>query len=151
LKTIREGLDMRRRRVLVLLAVACVLVRAAVALLPAPSRNTIENHYRIRQGMSRAEVDSILGPPGDYSSGPLQYAGSPGGPTVAFTPTALEPFVGIALERVEWRGDRHIVWVYFEPDGNVLHKRTREVGRTNQSLLENFFWRAKRQWQRWFP
>ena len=63
---------MRRRTLLVVLAGLTVVVAAgAVVLWPrTPSRITLENCNRIREGMSRAEVEAILGPPGDYRTGP---------------------------------------------------------------------------------
>src|SRR6516164_10518508 len=63
---------MRRRTLLVVLAGLAGLVAAVVVVLwPRPSlRITLENCKRIREGMSRAEVEAILGPPGDYRTGP---------------------------------------------------------------------------------
>ena len=59
---------MRRRKLLVVLAGLAVLVAAgAVVLWPEPpSRITRENFDRVREGMTQAEVEAILGPPGDY-------------------------------------------------------------------------------------
>jgi hypothetical protein len=60
------GDDMRRRRLLVVLAGLAVVVAAGVVVLwPRPDRVTRVNCDRIREGMSRAEVVGILGPPGD--------------------------------------------------------------------------------------
>jgi hypothetical protein len=39
----------------------------------APSRVTAEDVARLRKGMSQAEVESILGPPGDYRTCPVDY------------------------------------------------------------------------------
>src|SRR6516162_2477131 len=64
---------MRRRTLLVVLVgLAVVVAVGAVVLWPQPpSRITRENYDRIREGMSRAEAQAILGPPGDYTTGPL--------------------------------------------------------------------------------
>jgi hypothetical protein len=43
---------------------------AALLAWPQPDRATRENFDRIRKGMSRAEVESILGPPGNYRIDP---------------------------------------------------------------------------------
>jgi hypothetical protein len=60
--------------------VAAVLVVlagvAAFALWPRPGRITRENYDRISAGMSRAEVEVILGPPGDHTTGPNVYHGA---------------------------------------------------------------------------
>jgi hypothetical protein len=46
-------------------------VGAFLWLRPNPAlRITHENCDRIRAGMTRAEVEAILGPPGDYTTGP---------------------------------------------------------------------------------
>jgi hypothetical protein len=61
---------MRRRTLLVALAGLAVMVAAGVgALWPRPSRVTGENFDRIEKGMSRAEIEAVLGPPGDYRTG----------------------------------------------------------------------------------
>jgi hypothetical protein len=55
----------------VALAVGLVLLGAFLGLAwPRPSRVTAANFERIKEGMSRAEVEAILGPPGDYTTGP---------------------------------------------------------------------------------
>src|SRR5262245_14338544 len=59
---------MRRRTLLVALAGLAVTVPVAAWLLwPGQDEITPENYERIKAGMSRAEVEAILGgPPGDY-------------------------------------------------------------------------------------
>ena len=59
---------MRRRKLIA--AVGLVAVGAFV-MWPRMDRITRENFDRISKGMSRAEVEAILGPPGDYSGGPV--------------------------------------------------------------------------------
>jgi outer membrane protein assembly factor BamE (lipoprotein component of BamABCDE complex) len=55
---------MRMRKLLVALAGLAVVVAAGVvALWPQPLRATWENYDSIREGMTRAEVVAILGPP----------------------------------------------------------------------------------------
>src|SRR5262245_23034627 len=61
---------MRRQTLLVVLAGLAVVVAAgAVVLWPRADRITLENYDRIRDGMTRAEVEAILGPPGDQRTG----------------------------------------------------------------------------------
>jgi hypothetical protein len=63
---------MRARRLLGLRMVLILALAgaAAVALWPRSSRVTRENFERIRKGMSRGEVEAILGTPGDYRTFP---------------------------------------------------------------------------------
>jgi hypothetical protein len=48
---------------------AVVVAVGVVVLWPRADRITKENLGRIRLGMSAAEVEVVLGPPGDYRSG----------------------------------------------------------------------------------
>ncbi len=59
-----------RRHKWKLLAVAGLALAsvAAFALWPRPNRFTREDYDRIHKGMTRAEVEAILGPPGDYTT-----------------------------------------------------------------------------------
>jgi hypothetical protein len=41
--------------------------------------------------------------------------------------------------------------VYFLPSGRVREKSLLDVSRVDQSLYWDTFWRAERQWHRWFP
>jgi hypothetical protein len=154
---------MRKRKVLVALAGLAVVAAAGVVLWPRSqpsSRITRENFERIKEGMSRAEVETILGPPGDYSSGPLEYAREtlyrfsssgppPTGDFVLSSPVTI--LGGDAWDRVEWRSDRQILCVYFLRSGHVIARGFWDVAPMAQSPLHNLLWRVKRQWHRWFP
>jgi hypothetical protein len=61
---------MRRRKLRWVLAGLAVLLLAVggFVLWPRPNRVARENFDRIREGMTRAEVEAILGPPGDYQT-----------------------------------------------------------------------------------
>jgi hypothetical protein len=147
----------------VVLAVLAVVIAAGVGAIlfwPRQSRVTLENFDRITVGMSRAEVEAILGPPRDYSTGPLQYAGRSlqmfGGSRGTHRTGSYEPFatVGVqreVMERLEWRNDRQLLHVYFLPSGRVREKSSLDVSRVDQSLYWDTFWRAERLWHRWFP
>jgi hypothetical protein len=83
---------------------ALVLAVAAVFLfqLDVPARQpgaTRANFARVRIGMSDAEVELILGPPGDYTTGP------PAGPDY--------PPGGAATHQRIWRTDEGLFWVEF--------------------------------------
>jgi hypothetical protein len=62
---------MRKRKLLVVLAGLAVVVAVGVVVLCLqPSRITRDNFDCIHHGMTRAEVEVIPGPPGDYTTGP---------------------------------------------------------------------------------
>src|SRR5579883_2540876 len=150
---------MRRRKLRWMLVGLAVLLPVVGAFVTwqLPDRITDENFGLIRPGMSRAEVEAILGPPRDCSSGPLRYArrseilyrGSflVEDYRLSFWETNLrdEP-----VEGFEWRSDSQIVNIYFDPPGIVYFHRIDDVVRMDQAPVENFFWRAKRQWRKWF-
>ena len=78
---------------------------------------TEENFDRIKEGISRAEVESILGgPPGDYTTGPTITADSVGGPL-------LRQASGPEILSAQWTSDTAIVWVLFDTSGLVVAKR----------------------------
>jgi hypothetical protein len=152
---------MRRRTLLVVLAGLAVVGAVGVVMLwPPEDRLTEQNFDQISVGMSRAEVEAILGPPRDNSTGPLQYAGRSlqmfGGSrgthrTGSYVPLAHVGVLGDQTERVEWRNDRQMLHVYFLPSGRVGEKSFLDVSRIDRSLYWDLVWRAKRQWRRWFP
>jgi hypothetical protein len=133
---------MRSRNLPVVLALAAVtLVGVGVfALWPEQNRITLENFDRIRKGMSMADVEGILGPPGDYSNGPVNYDGSA---MVYFVPAE-----GTSV--VHWTGDAGFGRVYFDSSGKVDDQVFEPGRREKQSPIDNLLWRAKRQWRRWF-
>jgi hypothetical protein len=61
---------MRRRTLLVVLAGLAVAAGVVVWPRTAPVRITPENCDLICKGMIEAEVESVLGPPGDYRTRP---------------------------------------------------------------------------------
>jgi hypothetical protein len=68
----------RRSPVLVMAGLTVVLTAGVALLWPTqPSRLTIANLRGIREGMTQAEVEAILGPPADYRTGPSWLSGNP--------------------------------------------------------------------------
>jgi hypothetical protein len=141
---------MRRQRLVLAAAIlAVVLATAAVVLRRQEDRITQDNCDRIREGMTPAEVEAILGPQGDYRNGPTE-------------PEYLNPYPsGIDWDWAEvWQGDRGAILVYRKghdpciigsgPD-RVEGARFVEVQRVQQNPLANLVWLAKRQWRHWFP
>jgi hypothetical protein len=116
--------------------VAVLVAVGAFILWPRPDRATQENFNRIQPGMSRAEVEAILGPPGDYRSG---Y-------THDYETRASLP------DDLIWETDHVIIVVYFKASGRVRFQRIQLVSlRESSDPLDNLRWRAKRQWRKWFP
>ncbi len=126
------------RRVEALAVGSLVVGIAAFLLWPSPSRVTRENFDRIRERMSRAEVEAILGPPGVYANGPM------------FLPALKQWALFFTVS--EWYTDDAWVTIAFDDSGGVVV--TRFVGpmsRMEQSPLDNLLWRAQRHGSRWLP
>ena len=137
------------------LTLALLLADGAFMAWPRPDRITRENFDRVTTGMSRSEVEAILGPPGDYRSGP----------TVPALSTLQKPaYLRIVLwgeddgwsffrdgsEQRMWSLDTEDWHVFFSPSG-VTGVIATPTQREPQNTLENLLWRAKRQWRKWFP
>jgi hypothetical protein len=52
--------------------------------------------------------------------------------------------------QAEWSGDAGSIEVHFN-DSSVVRATFFFHQKEPQSPLDNFLWRAKRQWQKWFP
>jgi hypothetical protein len=97
---------------------------------------------RIQQGMTRAEVEAILGPPEDFRSEPVAY---PSG--TEYWLQSLKP--NDASQRI-WYTDTGLRVVFFAPDGLVSGAVFVPGNLSNRSPLDNLLWRLKRLWHRWF-
>jgi hypothetical protein len=133
-----------------------MLFGAGLALVVAgscvfwPSRVTWENYNRIRAGMDRAEVIAILGPPGDYTTGPVIAYGR-----------VSEVLVGkVYRNQIDYHGGpqraRNDVWVTDSviivvtvdiQSDKVLDRLGLRAERQTQNMLE---W-LRRLWRKWFP
>jgi hypothetical protein len=112
---------------LLVLAGALVLLRP-----PGPCPVTRGAYERIEPGMSRTEVEEILGgPPGDYRTRPTRVEEGPGS--------------GFTWEG--WWGDEGMVEVCFRGD-SVLVTRFQETLPPGPGLLETLRWRLKRRWEK---
>ena len=150
---------MQRRKLLMVLAGLAVVV----VLRPRPpSRITLENCNRIREGLSRAEVEAILGPPGDYRTGPGE-TGHGSTENMFWTPDrSLDVARGMDWSNFSqspdapglcaiWLSDSATVIIGIDDSGTVVFKREWPRRTTPQGPLANLLWRLKRQWRRWFP
>jgi hypothetical protein len=138
---------MRRRKLLVVLAGLAVLALGGFVLWPQTDRVTRENFGHIKEGMSRAEVEAILGPPGDYRSGPTNLAILGTRSCVSFSDDGEILKIPLTM----WHTDTALVTVAFGPSGVVECKDWDTDFRLEQSTTDNLVWRAKHQWRRWFP
>jgi hypothetical protein len=140
---------MRKRKLLAALAVGlAVLVAAALwPRTPRGERISRDNFGRLRIGMGRAEVEAILGPPGDYRTGPVRQtklmiclhndAPASNGP---------EP-----PDPVCWATDTERIEVTFDPHDTVVAADFAPTIPEPLAPLDNLQWHAKRQWRKWFP
>jgi hypothetical protein len=131
---------------------------------PEPSRITRENFDRITPGMSRTEVEAILGPPGDYRTRLgewyLTYEESWNPDLADYDPKIAtwhnpvadngEPFLPVGWSWGIWKSDSIMITIVSDDAGRV--KGTEALARRSRgSPLDNPWWRIKRQWHRWFP
>ncbi len=131
---------MRRHKWKLLAALAGLVVLAGAAAFALwPDRITPENYARIRIGISQAEVEAILGPPGDYRTVLTQEPPRPDLKRLGH-PSGYEV----------WVGDTGHFLVFYSHDV-VSHKTLFPAVAAEQTPLDNLFWRAKRQWRKWFP
>jgi hypothetical protein len=153
---------MRRRTLLVVLAgLALVVATGVVVLWPREDRITQENCDRISEGMSCAEVEAILGPPGDYRTG----HGEADFGTIGWMPDPPIDLGGTltnwsrvpgqtpqdARQFACWLSDSFSICISIDESGHVIGKSGKPRRKTTQGPLDNLLWRAKRQWHRWFP
>jgi hypothetical protein len=129
---------MRNRKLLAALAVGIAL--AVYLSVPTPSRVSREYFDRINVGMRRALVESFLGMPGDYRTGPTEE------PAVL----PFDPDAGEQPGASYWAGDAGIVTVEYDDDDKVKEKHFEPVRRAAPSLFDDWLWRVRRQWRRWF-
>jgi hypothetical protein len=101
---------------------------AFVLSSPQTERITRVNYERICTGMNRAEVEGILGPPGDYTIWPWDYKARP----------ALEPEPTSTAEDLDiWARDGATIDVGYDSSGKVLFKSYGVTERRKQTVLED--------------
>jgi hypothetical protein len=131
---------MRKTAVVVLAALALGGLLAASA--PRAKRATRAHFDRVREGMSRAEVEEALGgPPGDYRTGPVTWDdGAPGRPAGTPVSSGLEG-------ELEWSGDDGVISVRFFAGRTVSEKSLYPGRRVKVGPLRLLRWRLSRWWR----
>jgi hypothetical protein len=145
---------MRRWKLLAVVGLAVLVGVGAFVLWPRPDqpdRITRANYERLRQGMSRAEVEAILGPPGDFRSGPTAKVHTETGTLrmLVIAEKIIED--SKTCQRQAWVTDKMEVYALYSQSGFALATLCYSLDRQEQGPLDNLLWRAKRQWRRWFP
>jgi hypothetical protein len=113
-------------------------------------RVTRENYMRIRAGMTQADVEAILGPPGDYTTGPFSNGD---GEHLLFEMGPEHPLRD-PTSQARWLGDRGWIQVDYATFSrprivvSVAYDDCEPL--SPQTPFENLRWRAERQWRRWF-
>jgi hypothetical protein len=152
-------------------SMAALVVATAWLLLPrSPSRITEVNFNRLLEGMPFPEAEALLGPPGDYRTGPTvsrtfemldrRYLKGPG------SIYGQGSIYGSGWSgRYEWKTDTADVAVSVMPL-HVLQTRKLAPGESPVAVvvdatycnrkpefgpIGNLFWRVKQQWRKWFP
>jgi hypothetical protein len=136
-----------RRRLLVLAGLAMIVAGGALVLWPRQDPLTRENYEAIRDGMTRAEIEAILGPAGDYSTGPTQRFMS----VEDAIAQAHQDSFSLQSRELAWSSNMVMVRVEFDSRGVATAKNIAALVKLKQTFAENLLWRAKRQWHRWFP
>jgi hypothetical protein len=153
---VTPGIAMRRWKLIAALALGVLALVAvgAFVLWPQTDRITQENCERIHSGMSQTNVEAILGPPGDNTSGPIETEWDPNWTvpnSVATKPYGAWPLWDKDDYQGGWFSDTRVLYVVFDSNAKVRWVQDHKVTRLKQSPLDNLRWRAKRLWCRWFP
>jgi hypothetical protein len=113
------------------LALLLGVAARVVFLLPTNPNITHENFQRIKAGMKREEVEAILGPPGDYRTGPTAQLSK-----AAWTSGPLPP--------LRWRSDELEISVWTHPSGAVLFLDFMPMSRRQTGMMDWLAWRLAR-------
>jgi hypothetical protein len=108
---------------------------------------TNKEFQRLQLGMTMAEVEAVLGPPGDFATGPTHPVFGEYLRISASTPDERPVFEA----RREWDGDQGAIYVDFDASDKVRRASFSPMRKDDIGLFDNLLWQAKRQWRRWFP
>jgi hypothetical protein len=96
----------------------------------------------ISPGMTRAQVQAVLGTPGDYRTHPTYDVWFTGPPAMRTRRSSWS---------AEWYSDEARVSVLFDASGCVTAVECISQRPDNEHPLDNALWHFRRQWRRWFP
>lgn len=132
---------------LALLAVGAFLV------WPREDRITQTNFARIREGMTRADVEAILGPPGEYDTRPTPYWKDWGDShkQVVFDEAEFWRALNALSPTQEWSTDTALIKVLYDRSGTTVAAEYWVMRREPTSPLDDLLWRVQQTWRRWFP
>jgi hypothetical protein len=120
-----------------------VVASGTVALWPRQDQVTRANYNRIQIGMARAEVEAILGPPGDYAGihSRLDYSRLEGDFNM------LATFDRYGADRAGyWEGYEAVILLKFDTSAHVLTKATFPNRPIDDGPLGNFLNRLLNLW-----
>jgi hypothetical protein len=105
---------MRRRTIIVLSLTAAMLVLIGILLSLIPGSDVINasNFRRIELGMTAAEMEAILGPPGYHYDGPTKFLGDD---VLGDVPASLR----WPEDTVRWTGSEGRVVAFFDDGGRL--------------------------------
>ncbi len=135
---------MRLRWLVIALALAGVTL-AAFALRQQSDRVTRENYDGIHADMTPADVEAILGPPGDYTTGPNEPDHDRS--VKAWLQPTRDPADPVNFAEW-WHVDSATVLVMIDAEGLMF--KTYIPCKPSGNLLKRLLWRFERPWRRWF-
>ena len=128
----------------VLASLAVVVAAILVFLRPWGDRITTANFSHVRPGMTRGEVEAVLGgPPGDYATVRTVSANRPYEYVVNIAG-------GSAVRCSDWRDDYCLVRATWDEGGAVSGVVWEPNKASGVGPLGNLRRRFERQWRRWF-
>jgi len=135
---------MRRVKLRVALMAAVVLFATGTAFVLWLPRVMWAKYDRINKGMSREEVEAILGPQGDFSGEDVVYD------------MELTQFVSWVpkgasrgLDTEGWLDDEAQVVVFFDDSGRAIEKNY--TPRWRSGPVDDYLRRLRYRWRKWYP
>ncbi len=133
----------RWRWVVAWLAIGPVVALAAFVLWPRPTGVKWKQLDRIRRGMTLGEVEAIVGPPGNYQTGPSTL-------DLTFSDPTTQAHRRWGNPAVIWASDEAHALIEFDNSGRVSEWSFIATEKTSPSAGRDTLWRAKRLWRRLF-
>jgi hypothetical protein len=141
---------MRRWKLIAGAGLTVLIAIGVVVPGPRPDRITPGNYARIQVGMHRAEVEVILGAPGDYRAGPGETRSRNFYNAWQPDDDSARPLKCDKGDMLLWVTDSMAIRADLDRPNKIEDFVAFERRRT-QGPLDNLLWRAKRLWRRWFP